>query len=145
MIHYSMSGLAIKCHCLSWDKVATISRRFFQMHFIEWKCMNSNKISVKFVPKGPFNNIPALVQKMAWCRQGNKPLSEPLMVSLLTHICVTRPKWVKSIGMHLNPFSVEKLVMSMIKMYQEITIFTIRITFPRYLWVNTLSPSDAIW
>ena len=53
-------------------------------------------ISLKFVPKGPINNIPALVQIMAWRRPGDKPLSEPMMVSLLTHICVTRPQWVKS-------------------------------------------------
>ena len=52
------------------------------------------KISLKFVPKGPINNIPALVQIMAWCRSGDKPLSEPMMVSLLAHICVTRPQWV---------------------------------------------------
>ena len=32
---------------------------------------------------------------MAWRRTGDKPLSEPMMVSLLTHICVTRPQWVK--------------------------------------------------
>ena len=32
---------------------------------------------------------------MAWCRPGDKPLSEPMMVSLTTHICVTRPQWVK--------------------------------------------------
>ena len=55
----------------------------------------SIKISPKFVPKGPINNIPALVQIMAWPRPGNKPLSEPMMVSLLTHICVTLPQWVK--------------------------------------------------
>ena len=48
-----------------------------------------------FVPKGPINNIPALVQIMAWRRPGDKPLSEPIMVSLLTRICVTRPQWVK--------------------------------------------------
>ena len=53
------------------------------------------KISLKFVPKGPMNNIPALVQIMAWRRPGDKPLSEPMMVSLPTHICVTRPQWVK--------------------------------------------------
>ena len=28
-------------------------------------------------------------------RQGDKPLSEPMMVSLLTHICVSRPQLVK--------------------------------------------------
>ena len=54
----------------------------------------SIKISLKFVPKGPINNIPALGQIMAWRRSGDKPLSEPMMVSLPTHICVTRPQWV---------------------------------------------------
>ena len=53
------------------------------------------KISLKFVPKGPINNIPALVQIMAWRRPGDKPLSEPMMLISLTHICVTRPQWVK--------------------------------------------------
>ena len=32
---------------------------------------------------------------MVWRRSGDKPLSEPMMVSLPTHICVTRPQWVK--------------------------------------------------
>ena len=46
--------------------------------------MNENvwiliKISLKFVPKGPINNIPALVQIMAWRQTGDKPLSEPMM------------------------------------------------------------------
>ena len=44
--------------------------------------------------KGPINNIPALVQIIGWCQPGDKPLSEPMMVSLLTHICVTRLQWV---------------------------------------------------
>ena len=62
-------------------------------------CLNENvsislKISLKFVPKVQFNNIPALLQIMAWRRPGNKPLSEPTVVSLLTHICVTRTQWV---------------------------------------------------
>ena len=52
----------------------------------------SIKISLKFAPKGPINNIPALVQIMAWRRPGDEPLSEPMMVSLLAHICVTRPQ-----------------------------------------------------
>ena len=56
------------------------------------------EISLKFVPEGPINNIPALVQIMAWCRPGDKPLSEPMMVCLPTHICVTRPQWVNSLG-----------------------------------------------
>ena len=42
------------------------------------------QISLKFVPEVRINNILA----------GDKPLSEPMMVNLLTHICVTRPQWV---------------------------------------------------
>ena len=52
------------------------------------------EISLKFVPKGPIDNIPALVQTMAWRRPGDKPLSEPVMGRLPAHICVTRPQWV---------------------------------------------------
>ena len=33
---------------------------------------------------------------MAWRRPDDKPWCEPLVVSLLTHICVTRPQWVNS-------------------------------------------------
>ena len=36
-------------------------------------------ISLKFVPKGPIDNNPALVQIMAWRRIGDKPLSEPVL------------------------------------------------------------------
>ena len=38
----------------------------------------------EFVYKGPLNNIPELVQIMAWRRPGDKPLSEPRMSTLLT-------------------------------------------------------------
>ena len=54
-------------------------------------------ISLKFVPKGLINNIPALVQIMAWRRPGDKPLSEPMIVNLLTHECVIRLQWVKEV------------------------------------------------
>ena len=53
------------------------------------------KLSLRFVPKGPINNIPSLVQIMAWRHLGDKSLSELMMVSLPTHICVTWPQWVK--------------------------------------------------
>ena len=33
---------------------------------------------------------------MVWCWPGDKPLSEPMMVRLLIHICVARPQWVNS-------------------------------------------------
>ena len=67
----------------------------FKCIFLNENVWISIKISLKFVPKGPINNIPALVQIMVWCRPGNKPLSEAMMVNLPTHICVSRPQWVK--------------------------------------------------
>ena len=69
----------------------------FKRIFLNENVWISLKISLKFVPKGPINNIPALVQIMAWRQTGAKPLSESMMVSLLTHICVTRPQWVKGL------------------------------------------------
>ena len=35
---------------------------------------------------------------MAWCQPGNQPLSEPIIISLLTHRYVSRPQWVNSLG-----------------------------------------------
>ena len=67
------------------------------MHFLEWNYMNFDRdFTEVFVPWGPINSFPALVQIMAWRRPGDKPLSEPMLVCLLTHICITWPQWVKS-------------------------------------------------
>ena len=67
----------------------------FKWIFFNEKVWISIKISLKFVPQDPINNIPALDQIMAWRRPSDKPLSGPMMVTLPTHICVTRPQWVK--------------------------------------------------
>ena len=47
----------------------------FKRIFVNENIRISIKFSLKFVPKGPINNIPALVQIMAWRRPGDKPLS----------------------------------------------------------------------
>ena len=52
----------------------------FECIFFNENVCFSIKISLKFVPKGLINNIPALVQIMAWRQLGDKPLSEPMMV-----------------------------------------------------------------
>ena len=70
----------------------------FKRIFLNENILIPIEISLKFVPKGPINNIPALVQIMAWRRPGDKPLSEPMMVNLTTHICVTRPQWVNMLN-----------------------------------------------
>ena len=38
-----------------------------------------NWISLKFVPKGPIDDKPVLVQIMAWRHTGDKPLSESML------------------------------------------------------------------
>ena len=37
-----------------------------------------------------------LVDTMAWRPTGDKPSPEPMIITLLTHVCVTRPQWLKT-------------------------------------------------
>ena len=76
--------------------INTLRPRQNGRHFVDdiFKCIFFNEnvwiptnISLRFVAKGPINNIPALVQIMAWRRPGERPLSEQMMVRLPTHIC----------------------------------------------------------
>ena len=70
---------------------------------------------------------------MAWRRPGDKPLSEPMMVSLLTHICVTRPQWVNKLNMvRTENDSAEKK-------RQHLKLWFFNSKF------NSVWPSDAIW
>ena len=102
LLYFRQCHITSELATISWithwgrDKMAAISQTTLSIAFF----VNENvriliKFSLKFVPKGPITNFRALVQTMAWRRPGDKPLSEPVMVSLLTHICVTRPQWVK--------------------------------------------------
>ena len=52
----------------------------FKHIFLNENCYILIKISLKFVLKGPIDNIPALVQIMAWRQPGDKPLFESMMV-----------------------------------------------------------------
>ena len=86
------------------NSLDTLRQRQNGRHFTDdiFKCIFLNEnvwilinISLKFVGKGLIDHISSLVQIMAWRHPGDKPLSEPMMISLPTHICVTRPQWVK--------------------------------------------------
>ena len=98
---YSSSGVHASCCVFNTLRPKQDGRHFpddiFKCIFVNESVWISRKISLKFVPKVRINNIPALVQIMAWRRPGDKPLSEPMMVSLLMHICVTWPQWVKEL------------------------------------------------
>ena len=87
--------------------INTLRPRQNGRHFTDdiFKCIFVNEnvlipinISRKFVSKGSINYIPALVQIMAWRPAGDKPLSEPMTISLPMHICTTRPHWVKKMA-----------------------------------------------
>ena len=112
-LHYVLSReayLSLKSRIatiISWRTLNTLrprqyGRRFaddtFKRIFLNENVRISIKISLKFIPRGPINNNPALVQIMAWHRPGDKPISEPMMGALPTQICVTRPEWVNRIS-----------------------------------------------
>ena len=77
--------------------------------------MNLTKISLNFVPKDQMNIISALVQIMAWCRRGHKSSSAPMKISLLTHICVTRPQCVMILFKKLHKTPLSKHAVTAIK------------------------------
>ena len=79
----NLGPISIRDQC---SKVNTLRLRQNGHYFADniFKCifLNENvwillKISLKVVPKVRINNIPALVQIMAWRQPGEKPLSEP--------------------------------------------------------------------
>ena len=93
LTHWSQDKMAANfqtafSHAFTWMKMYEFPLRFHK----------------KFVPKGVINNIPALVHIMAWHGPGDKPLSEPMMVTLRMHICVNRPQWVYK-GPNMNMYA----------------------------------------
>ena len=101
---HGIALIVLEHSSFSTSRIKTLRSTPNWQHFADdiFKCIffNENvwillKISLKFVPKGPINNIPALVQIMAWCSPGDKPLSEPRMINLPMHIGVSRPQWIK--------------------------------------------------
>ena len=57
---------------------------FWQTTFSNCIFLNENdgipiQIAFNYAPRSPIDNKPALVQVMAWCRTGDKPLPVPMM------------------------------------------------------------------
>ena len=84
--------LSVTCkkHVLIWLRLRQNSHQFPDniLKGISWMKIHEIfiTISLQLIPKRLIHNIPALVQIMAWCPPGDKPLSEPMILSLLTHI-----------------------------------------------------------
>ena len=85
-----MAAMMSRSQCVNTSRPGQNGRHFSDDHlkciFVNENIWISVNISLKFVLKGRINYIPALVQIMARCRLGDRPLSEPMMVGLLTHI-----------------------------------------------------------
>ena len=102
-------------------KVNTLRPRQNGRHFADdiFKCifLNENiwipiKISLKFVPKGPIYNIPALVQIMAWSRPGDKPYLNQWKL-VYRRICASLGlNELNQMGGGMNSYSICCLVLS---------------------------------
>ena len=81
------------------------------------------------------NNIPVLVQITDWCQPGNKPLSEPIMVSLVIHQILTWwnifIKIFLLIPSYLNTEIVQTFQLSLIT---DMDLFTLHIKYHDCWW-----------
>ena len=72
--------------------------------------MNFDKIALQFVSYGSIDDIRALVQIMAGRWPADRPLSEPMMVRLPTHICVTHPSCQQRIVLFIQVSTFQSLI-----------------------------------
>ena len=61
---------------------AILADYIFKCIFLNENDIIPIRISLKVVPRGPIGKNPILVQVMAWCRAGDKPLPEPMTIQL---------------------------------------------------------------
>ena len=91
---FLLKSMSPNCHCdvqhhviLDHDNTLRLTQDgrhsaddIFKCIFLNENVWTPINFSLKFIPKGPIDNIIALVQIMACCRRGNKPFSGPMMV-----------------------------------------------------------------
>ena len=113
------------------DEIGAILQTTFSNAF-SWMKMSWFRLKCHWV-LFTINNSLVLVQIMAWRRPGDKPLSEPMMIILLTHIWVKQPHWVL-ITVKLPGVGVAKPISSVPIFYQ---FFCIVKTYVSY-WIARL-------
>ena len=77
-----------------WQNGCQFPDDIFKCIFLIKNIWISIKISLKFIPKGPIDNIPALIQIMAWHQPGDQPYQNHWWYRLVMHICISRPQCV---------------------------------------------------
>ena len=75
---------------------AMLANDIFKRIFLNENDKISIQISLKFVPRRPIDNEPALVQVISWRRTGDKLLSEPMMTQFADAYMRYRGKWVNN-------------------------------------------------
>ena len=119
--------------------------------FLNENVWKPTKISLYFVLQGPINNIPALVQIMAWRRPGDKPLPEPMMVSLPTHICGAQTSSSDLIvcSQQISPTSWKHCLQTLKTLYKHFFYWcsssNFNLSILRNYITSTLSYSSVIW
>ena len=63
--------------------VVMLADDIFKCIFLNEKFGIVIRISLKFIPKDPIDNKWAMVQVMAWCRTGDKPLPGPMITQFI--------------------------------------------------------------
>ena len=89
-------------------------RRYLQKDFLKDNSCISIKIALKSVRKGSVDGKRSLVQVMAWCRIGNKPLPEPMVTQFIEayvhHQVSVGQLWSFSKYLHLNKVNVALVI-----------------------------------
>ena len=62
---------------------AILADDLFKYIFFNENDRTQIQILLKFVPRSPIDNKPILVQIMAWCQTGDKPLPESMMIQFI--------------------------------------------------------------
>ena len=77
-------------------------------------------------------------------RSGDKPFSEPMMVSLLTQICVTRPQWVNSFVPRRSGFNCKTAIFKLVLLNQSFWLIPhMNVTRP-YWWKFKTGSGDGL-
>ena len=95
------------------------NRRLFANNIFKCILLNENilisiKISLKFIPKGTINNIPALVQIMAWHQPGDKPYASLGLNELTNELSLKNHSFNDEVGHHCYRYWVVTCMISAI-------------------------------
>ena len=124
------------------------NRRHFADDIFKCIFLNGNvwvliQILLKFVPKGPINNIPALVQIMAWRLPGDKTLPEPTRTTRMPASWDTprRPMLTHTSDSHQIPSQNTKSKLQIVKNCQNFKFWN----FARNFAYDTLKLLDQMY